>query len=143
MNNKNKLLVGVLSLFLTLSVGYALFNQSVLITGTAAAKGEFGITTSCAAGISQELIDMGMATTNDEMQSGFKNDACIVDGNGIVAATELMYPTASRWFTIKMTNENSIPAIIWGAGSAETYESLNFENSTNYLVRQLVLFLFQ
>ena len=135
MNNKNKILVGCLALLLALSVGYALFNQSVLITGTATAKGEFGITTTCTAGISSELIDMGMASSADEMQGGFKNDACIVEDNSITAAAELMYPTAKRWFTIKMTNNNSIPAIIWGSDSTGVYESLNFDNSINYSIK--------
>mgnify|MGYP003308183578 CR=1 FL=1 len=43
MNKKNKILVGCLSLLLVLSVGYALFSETITINGTATAKGNFDI----------------------------------------------------------------------------------------------------
>ena len=46
MNNKNKILVGCLALLLVLSVGYALFSETVTINGTATAKGNMDLTVS-------------------------------------------------------------------------------------------------
>ena len=43
MNKKNKILVGCLALLLVLSVGYALFSDTITINGTATAKGSFDI----------------------------------------------------------------------------------------------------
>ena len=47
MNKKNKILVGCLALLLVLSVGYALFSETIEINGTATAKGDFDITYTC------------------------------------------------------------------------------------------------
>ena len=47
MNKKNKILVGCLALLLVLSVGYALFSETITINGTATAKGNFDIVGTC------------------------------------------------------------------------------------------------
>ena len=47
MNNRNKILVGCLALLLALSVGYALFSETITINGTATAKGSFDIGFEC------------------------------------------------------------------------------------------------
>ena len=47
MNKKNKILVGCLALLLVLSVGYALFSETITINGTATAKGSFGFEYTC------------------------------------------------------------------------------------------------
>ena len=39
MNNKNKILVGCLALLLVMTVGYALFSETITINGIVRAKG--------------------------------------------------------------------------------------------------------
>ena len=55
MNNKNKILVGCLALLLVLSVGYALFSETITINGTATAKGNFAFEIETMKGINDEL----------------------------------------------------------------------------------------
>ena len=43
MNKQNKIIVGVITLILALTIGYAVFTQNLNINGTATAKGEFGL----------------------------------------------------------------------------------------------------
>ena len=130
MLKKNKILIGCLALLLALSVGYALFSETITINGTATAKGDFGVTTTCVPGISNELVQLGFAKTPDDLQGGFENDICEVGGDTITANSDLLYPGARRFFTIKMTNNNSIPAIIWGSDDGGTFESLAISDVT-------------
>ena len=108
MNKKNKILVGCLALLLALSVGYALFSETITINGTAQAKGNFDITTSCVVGIHPDLN----ATFYDMVDNGSVNDECTYNGNIITAKTELLYPGALRTFTAVLTNSGSVPAVI-------------------------------
>ena len=43
MNKQNKIIVGVVALILALTVGYAIFSQSLIINGTAKASANFGL----------------------------------------------------------------------------------------------------
>ena len=58
---QNKIMIGALVLLVVLSIGYALFSDSVEIQGSATAKGDFQITSSCNAGLSAFLEE---ANTN-------------------------------------------------------------------------------
>ena len=44
---KNKILIGCLALLLVMTVGYALFSETITINGTATAKGDFNIEYTC------------------------------------------------------------------------------------------------
>lgn len=137
MKNGNKILLGILTFVVVCVVGYALFSDTISVNGSATAKGDYEITTTCTPGISNELVQMGFATRTDELQHGFKNDSCEVQGNTITANAELTYPTARRFFTIKMTNSGSIPAIIWGADRGGQKESLSLDNSKSYSIKNI------
>ena len=121
MVRKNKLLIGCLALLLVLSVGYALFSETITINGTATAKGSFDITTTCVPGYSSELFALGIPSA-DYNQAGFENSICDVNGNIVTMTTDLLYPTAKRFFTVKMRNTGSIPAVIWVPASDESFE---------------------
>ena len=60
MFKKNKILVGCLALLLVLSVGYALFSETITINGTATAKGNFDMTATCQSGYSEVLVNAGI-----------------------------------------------------------------------------------
>ena len=121
MNKKNKILVGCLALLLALSVGYALFSETITINGTATAKGSFDLTTTCQPGFSQDVLDAlaisygaaaGTITDPNAMQQGYEDGECKVNGNSVSISTTLKYPSAERYYTVTIKNTGTIDAVI-------------------------------
>lgn len=115
MNKSNKLLVGILAFVVVCVVGYALFSETITVTGTATAKGDFSITTTCENGISSIFGDDVFSSESQydlsvSAEGGYENDSCSVLGNDVSFTTSLKYPGSARYFTIKATNTGSIPA---------------------------------
>lgn len=138
MKNGNKILLGILTFIVVCVMGYALFSDTISVTGSATAKGSFDITTTCTPGYSDEfIVAMGSpeGITNDSEQGGFANSICNVNGNTVTLSTDLLYPTATRYFTIKMTNKGSIPAIIWGAEDGQPVESLDGDENVSWSLK--------
>lgn len=108
MNSKNKILVGCLALLLVLSVGYALFSDTITINGTASAKGDFNITPTCTLGVLEEFKSLF------EDEGGTANDTCTVDDatDTVTFSSEILYPGAKRYFTVKITNTGTINATL-------------------------------
>ena len=50
MNKSNKILLGVLLFVVVCVVGYALFSETITVTGTATASGDFAFESKCFAG---------------------------------------------------------------------------------------------
>ena len=113
MFKKNKILVGCLALLLVLSVGYALFSDTIEINGTATAKGSFELTTTCEKGYSNALINAGLFGSRDEGQTSYNNDSCsVTGGNKVSFQTGFDAPGAQRKFTVKITNTGTIDAML-------------------------------
>ena len=118
MNKGNKLLLGILTFIVVCVVGYALFSETITVTGTAAAQGNFDITATCTKGIA---ADTGLALSDidgfEELtEGGYENDTCTVSDNKVSFNVNLKYPSAARMFTVKVENTGSIPAeLIFGA----------------------------
>ena len=55
MNKGNKILLGILAFVVVCVVGYALFGETITVTGSATASGEWSITTTCVSGLSQDI----------------------------------------------------------------------------------------
>lgn len=128
MNKKRNIIIVVVVLLLVISVGYALFSNTLTINGTATAKGDFSISTSCETGFSQDaqdaLLDMAeksgvpgaaeeaqnmINSYNSIKQTGYNNDSCNVNDNKVSFSANISFPGAFRYFTIKVTNTGSIP----------------------------------
>ena len=109
---KNKILMGCLALLLVMTVGYALFSENITINGMATAKGDFDITTTCETGINSKLLfDISnFEEYNKEM--GYENDECLVTNNKVTMKVDFLYPSATRYFTVKMTNTGTIDATL-------------------------------
>ena len=105
---RNKIFVGCLALLLVMVAGYALFSQKLTINGTAKAQGEFSLSMTCTPGILDEIknLDAGYAS-----QSGYSNDSCSVANDTVTFHTDLAYPTARRYFTVKVVNTGSVTAV--------------------------------
>lgn len=110
MNKKNKILVGCLALLLALSVGYALFSDSITINGTATAKGSFDITPSCETGIASIL---GTAESIGlPAEGGYDKSECLVNDDEVTMSANFTMPGGVRYFTLKYTNTGSIDGIM-------------------------------
>lgn len=117
MNKNNKLLLGILSFVVVCVVGYALFSETITVTGTATAEGSFDLTTSCEKGFSNDMIKFlkkyySYDATVDSVQGGYSDDSCVVNENDVTIQTSLAYPGARRWFSVEVKNTGMIDAVI-------------------------------
>ena len=104
-SKKNKIIISVIAFILVLTVGYAIFSENVTISGTAKAKGDFSLTAECQTGIKE-----GINAVDPSEEKGYENDSCTVTGTTISLKTDLKYPGAARYFTVKIKNTGSIDA---------------------------------
>ena len=104
---RNKIFVGCLALLLVMVAGYALFSQNLTINGTAKAQGEFSLSMTCTPGI----LEIRNYIADYGSQSGYSNDSCSVANDTVTFHTDLAYPTARRYFTVKVVNTGSITAV--------------------------------
>ena len=123
MNTKRKLIVGVLAFLVVMTMGYALFSETVNVGGTLNAEGDFSVDiTSCEPGYNRKVLDaleksngLPSGTYNQNMeQGGYANDKCVIDKSkkSVSVSTELLYPTAGRYFTVKVTNTGNLDALL-------------------------------
>ncbi len=105
---RNKIFVGCLALLLVMVAGYALFSQNLTINGTAKAQGEFSLSMTCTPGILDEIKNYD---ADYGSQSGYSNDSCSVENDTVTFYTDLAYPTARRYFTVKVVNTGSVTAV--------------------------------
>ena len=105
MNKSNKILLGVLSFIVVCVVGYALFSETITVSGTATASGDFSFEKKCFAGDSRNVYQ-------DLEQGGYGTESCTVNGNNVSISTELLYPTAQRVYTIEIKNTGAIDGMV-------------------------------
>ena len=76
MSKNNKIILVILTFIVSLMIGYALFSETVTISGTATSQGQFKITTSCITGFSNSIepITDGMPAFAGDV----KNSKCSV-----------------------------------------------------------------
>ena len=87
---------------LSLTVGYALFSETITINGTATAKGTF---------------DVVFRNAKVKAEVGSTEASAVVsdDGNTLtLAVPKLEYPGAYVEFTVDAVNEGTIPAVLKG-----------------------------
>ena len=116
--NRTTVLI-VLAVFLTLSVGYALFSDTITIEGTATAQGNFDIEASCIKDVSTDMLyEYGFIDDQKDhitvaeqfKQHGYKDVSCVVNDDTVTYSVGLEYPTAKKYSFVKMKNNGSIPA---------------------------------
>ena len=131
MNKSNKLLVGILAFVVVCVIGYALFSETITVTGTATASGSFDITMSCTKGVDDSLNNQFDWSAMSKVDVGYENDECIVNGNTVTYGANLLYPGARRLFTIIATNTGSIPATLTldETGISQTIETCSDTNN--------------
>ena len=108
MNKQNKIIVGVVALILALTVGYAIFSQSLNINGTAKAQGNLDIVFS---EVGEIFYQGANETTTAEITENGKK--LVIEG------TELNYPTAYVDIPVTIINNGTVDGIL---------ESITVEN---------------
>ena len=131
MNRKNKILVGCLALLLALSVGYALFSETITINGTATAKGDFDIKPTCTAGFDSRFSSYYDGYEQNLTEGGYSDDVCEVSSSQVSFRANLNYPGAGRWFTIYLKNNGSIDAKFDMNNFTETYGELCYDSNND------------
>ena len=123
LSKNNKILVGCLALLLVLSVGYALFSDTITINGTATAKGDFAYEITTMKGIDSSIKSSNMyAIKNDYGLTGSEINFGSEEGveissisntaNTITYSASMTNPGQSQYFTAKITNTGSIPIML-------------------------------
>ena len=108
MNKQNKIIVGIVALVLALTVGYAIFSQSLNINGTAKASANFGL-------IFEE-------STKDPTCKGYSGgEKCkmadvaeiLEDGRTLkISIDKLLYPTAYVKIPVLVKNVGTVDAVL-------------------------------
>ena len=101
MNKQNKIIVGVVALILALTVGYAIFSQSLNISGTAKAQGNLDIVFS---EVGEIFYQGANETTTTEITENGKK--LVIEG------TELNYPTAYVDIPVTIINNGTVDGIL-------------------------------
>ena len=107
MKKQNIAIIGVIAFVLAIAVGYALFSETITVTGTATAKGSFDV----------EFTKVGTPTCSGFSEECTANNLAVIseDKNTLtVTVNKLQYPGAYVEIPVTVTNVGTIPAILTG-----------------------------
>lgn len=107
MKKQNIAIIGVIAFVLAIAVGYALFSETITVTGTATAKGSFDV----------EFTEVGTPTCSGFSEECTKANLAVIseDKNTLtVTVNKLQYPGAYVEIPVTVTNVGTIPAILTG-----------------------------
>lgn len=100
MKKQSLIIIGVIAFVLAMSVGYALFSKTIIINGTATAKGNFD-------------VEFTTVTVNSEVGSVGTTATISGDKNSLdITVPKLEYPGAYVEIEVNITNKGSIPAVL-------------------------------
>ena len=159
LSNQNKIIVGVLSIFLIVIVGYAIFSESINIGGTASASGDFNIifnsvgtikeagSSGATAEISSNKKSLTVNVPKLEYPSAYVEVPVVIKNMGSMTAKIIGIETVGLDTTdIKVTysgvaqNDRMTPneernmkiKVTWDSASTTIVDSLTFSVSINY-----------
>ena len=108
MKKKNMIIIGVIALILVVTVGYALFSDTLNITGSATANGDFELTYFC------EKDSSGVSSSGE--------GECSVDGSTVTTTSTFSKPNEGMVYIVTVTNTGSIPAVLNEVQSPNNYK---------------------
>ena len=114
---ESKFFAGILLFILVLTVGYALFSETITINGTATGKGDLKLTTTA---LTDEEIDSFWGLYDKGMIS---NANINVSGDTVTTGVTLGMPGSAKQFVIKVENTGTIPVYL---------KSITDENGKEY-----------
>ena len=100
LSRQNKIVVGIVALVLALTVGYALFSQSLNIGGTASADGKF------------QLTFYSVGTVKEVGSSGTTVTSSDEDKTLTITVPKLEYPGAYVQVPVVIKNTGTVDAAI-------------------------------
>ncbi len=109
MNKGNKILLAILAFVLVCVIGYALFSDTITVTGSATAQGGFSISTTCVKGFSPTISSFAEGTSGS--LGDVKNSSCTVSGNSVTFNAEFGYPGSYQYYTLQFKNTGTIDAL--------------------------------
>ena len=132
MSKKRNIIIGVIALLLVVSVGYALFSDTLTINGTATAQGDFSFSVTTQKGVMEEINSDSLTSLNVignkrskatssglnlyssyiSNETGIENSTITNTSNMVTINASMNMPGQSQYFTIKVTNTGSIPITI-------------------------------
>ena len=124
LSKNNKILIGCLALLLVMSVGYALFSDTIEINGSATAQGEFELTTTC---------DMNLSDANMKNKGSVTDAKISCEGNVVNASATLDYPGSEKWFRVMVKNTGTIPAKLSSVVELNDPDNMYFSKEEGYL----------
>ena len=112
MRSKSTIYIAIaFSLFLVLSIGYALFSENIRISGTAKAEGTFDVDiVECLSTFTQEQEDLYNLQIADK---GATSASCVIaqDQNSVTLTTGFNVPSGFKNYGIKIKNNGTINAV--------------------------------
>ena len=108
MKKKNMIIIGIITLILVVAVGYALFSDTLTITGSATAKGNFELTYFCEKDLS------GLASSGE--------GECSVNGSTVTTTSTFSKPRDGMVYVVTVTNTGTIPAVLKNVTSPNNYK---------------------
>lgn len=132
MSNKNKILVGCLALLLALSVGYALFSDTITINGTATAKGEFATSMTC--GITDDnqiMYDTGLGSSGE-----FEGATITCENSVVTSQVTFTRPGSRMLFYVEVENTGTIPYKLKSVEDLDTGDIVDVNNPSTSLSKE-------
>ncbi len=100
MKKNSLILIGFIGFMLSISVGYALFSETIIINGTATAMGTFD-------------VEFTSATISEQIGATNSTATISSDKNSLdISVPKLEYPGAYVDVFVTVTNKGSIPAFL-------------------------------
>lgn len=116
MKKLNIFIVVIIAFVLTISIGYALFSETITINGTATAKGNFD-------------VEFTSATITNEVGSTGSTAVISSDKNSLdITVPKLEYPGAYTEISVVVTNKGTIPTIL------NSIEETNLTSNSNITI---------
>ena len=144
MKKQRLIFVIVLSIVLLFTIGYAVFGQTVNITGTATAEGTYNMAATCSTTIPSE-ISSKVGTL--ETEHGVTSATCGGSGATTTFTSQLNYPGALKYFFITLENTGTIDAkfdpssdltstgeLCFDNDDSGTFESSECQSDNNYMI---------
>ena len=118
MNNNKKIIIGVLALLVVMTMGYALFNETVNVGGTANASGDLAYKISVVKGVDPNIKKSDMYALNEgELVGTFdfgvyseKDDSkiTVTDNKILIENNNLLLNDKKLYYTVKVKNTGNI-----------------------------------
>lgn len=105
---KNIIFIICLTVLVSLSIGYAIFNEDIKFDTTARTVGTWDLDLECEVGLSDVYLNMGLEASDQ----GVSNPTCTVSDSTINYSATLNEDEAIQYFSVKITNNGSITVLL-------------------------------